>query len=164
MASQLRNPLIIIIIAIIAAVMVISSLGGLETPSPEGLNISNLTLEKDRIIMGENTTLTVEIENTADTSKVFELRIMYTAEDFVFYDTLTGEQLTNIKVNPNNYTLTHPTKGVLDKKTTIPITVQGPQPMGSEEEKLITVLVYSIDDNVASLSDEHVISITVTFN
>lgn len=164
MASQLRNPLIIIIIAIIAAVMVISSLGGLETPSPEGLNISNLTIEKDRIRMGENTTLTVEIENTADTSKVFELRIMYTAEDFVFYDTLTGEQLTNIKVNPNNYTLTHPTKGVLDKKTTIPITVQGPQPMGSEEEKLITVLVYSIDDNVASLSDEHVISITVTFN
>jgi hypothetical protein len=164
MASQLRNPLIIIIIAIIAAVIVISSLGGFETPSPEGLNISNLTLEKDRIKMGENTTLTVEIENTADSSKVFELRIMYTAEDFVFYDTLTGEQLTNIKVYPNNYTLTHPTKGVLDKKTTIPITVQGPQPMGSEEEKLITVLVYSIDDSVASLSDERVISITVTFN
>ncbi len=164
MASQLRNPLIIIIIAIIAAVIVISSLGGFETPSPEGLNISNLILEKDRIKMGENTTLTVEIENTADTSKVFELRITYTAEDFVFYDTLTGEPLTNIKVNPNNYTLTHPTKGVLDKKTTIPITVQGPQPMGSEEEKLITVLVYSVDNNVASLSDERVISITVTFN
>ena len=164
MASQLRNPLIIIIIAIIAAVIVISSLGGFETPSPEGLTISNLTLEKTRIKMGENTTLTVEIENTADTSKVFELRIMYTAEDFVFYDTLTGQQLTNIKVNPNNYTLTHPTKGVLDKKTTIPITVQGPQPMGSEEEKLITVLVYSIDDNVASLSDERDILITVTFN
>jgi DNA-directed RNA polymerase subunit L len=164
MASQLRNPLIIIIIAIIAAVIIISSLGEFEAPSPEGLNISNLALEKDRIKMGENTTLTVEIENTADTSKVFELRIMYTAEDFVFYNTLTGEQLTDIKVNPNNYTLTHPTKGVLDKKTTIPITVQGPQPMGSEEEKLITVLVYSIDDNVASLSDERVISITVTFN
>ena len=62
MASQLRNPLIIIIIAIIAAVIVISSLGGLETPSPEGLSISNLTLENDRIKMGENTTLTVEIE------------------------------------------------------------------------------------------------------
>ena len=164
MASQLRNPLIIIIIAIIAAVIVISSLGGLETPSPTGLVISNLTLETDRIKMGENTTLTVEIENTADTSKVFELRIMYTAEDFIFYNTLTGEQLTNIQTNPSNFTLTHPTKGVLDKKTTIPITVQGPQPIGSEDVKEITVLVYSIEDNVAYLSATRVISVTVTFN
>ncbi len=164
MASQLRNPLIIIIIAIIAAVIVISSLGGLDTPSPEGLIISNLNLEEDTIKMGENTTLTVEIENTADTSKVFELRITYTAEDFVFYNALTGEPLTDIQTTPDNYTLTHPTTGVLDKKTTIPITVQAPQPIGQEEVKTITVLVYSIEYNVAYLSDKRIISITITFS
>lgn len=166
MASQLRNPLIAIISTIIIAIIVIYSAGIFSvTPTTEGLTIASLTLENDTIKMGTNTTLTVEIENTAEQTLSFELHLEYTNKDFKFYDQLTGDRLEDITIiDPANYTITHPTKGALDRKTTIPILVNGPTPKGSSETFSIWVKVYLIEGNALTLSDVELILLTVTYS
>jgi len=165
MAFLLRKPFIIVIVIIIAAVLVIS-FSGIFSTKTEGLTLSpDPSLKRGSIKMGENTTLTVVIENKAPQSKTFELHIIYSG-NLTFYDGITNKPLTEVEVSKYDtyYNLTYPTKGTLDTKgsTSIPILVKGLEPIGQSQTHTIFVEVFSIDGYKKTLADKKPVQLAVT--
>ena len=163
MAFLLKRPLILIVIVVIAVVAIMSS-SGIFSGEPEGLVLSPIPkLDEPSIKMGENTTLTVKIENKAAQPISFELHLVYTNENMTFYHHL-GDQLQDITVNPTNFSLTHPSGGPIDIDLTIPILISGPKPKGSSETFQIFVELYSIEDQNLVLRDRKSVQLTVTIS
>jgi hypothetical protein len=160
MEFLLKRPLILIAIVVIAVIAILSA-SGIFSGEPEGLVLSPIT-ELESIKMGENTTLTVKIENKAAQPIIFELHLVYTNENMTFYDAITGERLQNITMNPTNFSLIHPDGGPIDIDTTIPILISGPKPKGSSETFRIFVELYSIEDQNLVLRDRKSVQLTVT--
>lgn len=162
MAFLLRKPFIIIIAVIIASVLIVFFSGILPT-KPAGLTLSpEPTLKKASIKIGENTTLTVVIENKASQSKTFELHIVYSG-NLTFYDGITNKLLTDISKYDIYYNLTYPTKGTLDVRgsTSIPILVKGLKPIGASQTHTITVEVFSLEGSKNVLADKKEVQLIV---
>lgn len=163
MAFLLKKPFIIIIAAVIASVLIISY-SGILSLKPAGLTLSSVSLERSSIKMGQNTTLTVVIENKGSRSQTFELHIVYTSENLTFYDKITGARLPDPVPKPPYYNITHHTKGTLDTqgRVEIPILVKGLGPMGSSQTYTISMEVFSLDDFKKVLADKKSVQLTVT--
>jgi hypothetical protein len=160
MDISLKNPFIIICAAISFAVLFIANPG--STASPQTFELE-AAFSMPEILMGENSTLITRITNHAPTPSVFILHITYTNRDFQFYDPLTGAHLDNIKVHDQSFTLIHPTSGILDRSTTIPIMIVGPTPKGASETFRITVKILTLQDSEQIEVDQEAVMLTVNY-
>jgi hypothetical protein len=165
MAFLLRRPIIIIIVTAIA-VLVLVHFSGILSPEPRGLFIASAEFtSSDSIRIGENTTLTVELNNWADQPATFELHIVYTG-NLTFYDGITKEQLLDISQNDIYYNLTYPTKGILDMQgsTSIPIVTEGRDPIGESQTFTLFVEVYYLEGLDWEFADQTSVQLTVTLS
>ncbi len=157
---SLKNPFIIIFATISFAVLFIVNPG---TTSPAQTFELEASFTQSEILMGENSTLITKITNHAPTPSTFVLHIIYTNRDFQFYDPLTGAHLSNVKSYDQSYTLIHPTSGILDKSTTIPITIIGPTPKGESETFRIIVKIFTLQDSEKIEVDQEAVMLTVNY-
>ena len=161
MDISLKNPFIIICATISFAVLFIVNPGNTASP-PQTFELE-AAFSLPEILVGENSTLITRITNHAPTPTAFVLHITYTNRDFQFYDPLTGAHLDNIKVHDQSYTLIHPTSGILDRSTTIPITIVGPTPKGASETFRITVKIFTLQDSEQIEADQEAVMLTVNY-
>ena len=160
--ASLRKPYIYVIVAIIAIVLIIH-FSGILSPKPSGLTI-DASLESSSIKMGENTTLTVIIENKAAFPKKFEFRIVYTSKNLTYYHGMTKAPLPGPVEKDENYTITY-TEGLLDPngRIELPVIVEGFLPIEASSKRFtISLEVYSADGASKVLSDSKSVSLTVT--
>lgn len=160
MDISLKNPFIIICAAISFAVLFIANPG---ITAPSQTFELEAAFSQPEILMGENSTLITKITNHAPTPSAFILHITYTNHNFQFYDPLTGAHLDNVKTHDQSYTLIHPTGGILDRSTTIPITIVGPTPKGESETFRITVKIYTLQDSEKIEVDQKAVMLTVNY-
>lgn len=160
MDISLRNPFIIICATISFAVLFLANTG---STAPSQIFELEAAFTLPEILMGENSTLITRITNHAPTPSVFILHVTYTNQDFQFYDPLTGNHLDNIKGNEQSYTLIHPTGGILDRSTTIPITIVGPTPKGESETFRITIKILTLQDSEQIVVNEEAVMLTVNY-
>jgi len=165
MAFLLRRPIIIIIVAAIA-VLVLVNFSGILSPEPRGLFIASAEFTgSNSIRLGENTTLTVVLNNWADQPATFELRIVYTG-NLIFYDGITKERLLDISQHGIYYNLTYPTKGTLDMQgsTSIPIVMEGREPIGESQTFTLFVEAFLLDGLDWEFADQTKVQLTVTLS
>jgi hypothetical protein len=160
MDISLKNPFIIICATISFAVLFVANPG---STAPSQTFELEAAFSVPEILMGENSTLITKITNHAPTPSVFILHIIYTNQNFQFYDPLTGDRLDNIKAHDQSYTLIHPTGGILDRSTTIPITIVGPTPKGASETFRITVKIFTLQDSEQIEVDQEAVMLTVNY-
>ena len=160
MDISLKNPFIIICATISFSVLFIANPGSTAPPQTFELEAA---FSLPEILMGENSTLITKITNHAPTPSPFILHITYTNQDFQFHDPLTGAHLDNIKAHDQIFTLIHPTGGILDRSTTIPITIVGPTPKGASETFQITVKIFTVQDTEQIEVDQEAVMLTVNY-
>ena len=160
MDISLKNPFLIICATISFAVLFIANPG--STASPQTFELE-AAFSLPEIQMGENSTLITRITNHAPTPSPFILHITYTNRDFQFYDPLTGAHLNNIKAHAQSFTLIHPTGGILDRSTTIPILIRGPTPKGASETFRLNVTIYTLQDSEEIKVDQETVMLTVNY-
>jgi hypothetical protein len=167
MAFLLRRPIILIFIIVTAiAVLVVVHFSGILSPEPRGLLIASAGFTgSNSIRLGENTTLTVVLNNWADQPATFELHIIYTG-NLTFYDGITKERLLDITQHGSFYNLTYPTKGILDMQgsTSIPIVLEGREPIGASQTFTLFVEAYYLDGLEWEFADEAAVQLTVTLS
>lgn len=146
MALLLRRPYIFITIGIIALVVVIAYTGVL-TPKPSLPEFSSVTLGQPSMTMGQNTTLTIVIDNKASNPKPVEFRIICTtgSEELRFYYKINGTLLPEPVWNGRNYTITYPKTRIMNagEQWTIPLLVKGVNPGEGDYTYTIYLEVYS---------------------
>jgi hypothetical protein len=161
MGISLKNPFVMICATISFAVLFIVNPG--INPPPQNFDLE-ASFSLPEIVMGDNSTLVTKITNHAPTPSAFILHISYTNRDFQFYDPLTGAHLNNVKAHDQSYTLIHPTGGILDRSTIIPITIIGPSPKGASETFRIIVKIYTLQDSEKIEVDHEEVMLTVSYS
>ncbi len=165
MAFLLRRPFIIIIVTAIA-VLVLVHFSGILSPEPRGLVIASAVFTgSDSIRLGENTTLTVVLNNWADQPATFELHVVYTG-NLTFYDGITKERLQDISQHDIYYNLTYPTRGTLDMQgsTSIPIVMEGREPIGESQTFTLFVEAFLRKGLEWEYADQAKVQLTVTLS
>jgi hypothetical protein len=160
MGISIKNPFVMICATISFAVLLIVNPG--INPPPQTFELE-VSFSLPEIVMGDNSTLVTKITNHAPTPSAFILHLIYTNRDFQFYDPLTGVHLNNVKTQDQSYTLIHPTGGILDRSTIIPITIIGPSPKGASETFRIIVKIYTLQDSEKIEVDHEAVMLTVNY-
>lgn len=161
MSFLLRRPFIFIVIGVIVIVMVVAFTGVL-TPKPSLPEFSSTTLQQPSITMGQNTTLTITIQNKAQGPKAVQLRIVYSSPQLQFYDK-TNKTLSlssSAVYNSVNYTVTYPKTTVMlpNEQWILSIWIKGLDPGTTSYTYTIYLELYS--DN--ALSQRKSIQLTVS--
>lgn len=143
MAFLLRRPFIYVVIAIIA-VMLILAYSGVLTPAPASPSFASTTLTSSPIYIGQNTTLTVAIENKAPSSKSVQFRIFCGSPELKFYDKINGTLLST-PYNGTYYVMRYPkTRTMLTgEQWSIAITIKGLDHGSSSVTYTIYLEIYS---------------------
>ena len=164
MTFLLRRPGIFLLVPVVAAVLVLVYVSGVLTPVPRGLVIASVSFTSSAAItLGENTTLTVVLNNWADQPQTFELHIVFSG-NLTFYDGITKAHLTEITQRGIYYNLTYPVRGTLDMhgSTSIPIVVEGRDPIGQSQTYTLFVELYAREGSRWKPVDQTAVQLTVT--
>ena len=158
------KPYIYIIVAIIAIVSIIHFSGILRRPKPLGLIIT-ASPKSNSILMGQNATIEVVVENEASRQQSFEFHIVYTSKNLTYHNGITKEPLSDPTYNGQNYTITYPIDDLGPNETAMyPVIVKGLLPSGVSSKRFTIFLeVYSVNGVSKVLSDRKSISLTVKY-
>lgn len=159
------KPYIYIIVAIIAIVTITHFSGVLRSPKSLGLIITP-SPKSSSILMGQNTTIEVVVENEASRQQTFEFHIVYTSKNLTYYNGITKEPLSDPTYNGQNYTIIYPIDDLgPNESAKYPVIVKGLLPLGVSSKRFTIFLeIYSINGVSKVLSDRKSISLTVEYS